>query len=150
MHKGYPGLQRSEQYLPLFWRLAWDSHTLEQFLLFAASIIFFVYEEQAFLHTGTMVLGKVTQTDFHCIPQKTQQYHSLMVSVSLSEDLNLRGLVFSFLPVVVSTSRTKKWIGQVWLNLIAFYCSAGVRVVKTSSPCEAVFPTHKTASIFSS
>lgn len=39
-HKGYIGLLRSEQYLPLFWMLAWDLCTLEQFLLFAASTLF--------------------------------------------------------------------------------------------------------------
>lgn len=43
--------------------LAWDLYTLEQFLLFAASNIFFVCEEHAFLHAGTVVLGKVAQTD---------------------------------------------------------------------------------------
>lgn len=39
LHKGYFGWLRSEQYLPLFWMLAWDLYTLEQFLLFAASNI---------------------------------------------------------------------------------------------------------------
>lgn len=67
MHKGYSGLLRSEQYLPLFWiwrgiRTPWNS-----FFFFQLVTFFFVYEEQAYLHTGTVVLGKGAQTDFHCI-----------------------------------------------------------------------------------
>ena len=58
MHTDYFGLLRSEQYVLLFWMLRgictpWNSFFSLQL------VIFFVYEEQAFLHTGKMVLGKV-------------------------------------------------------------------------------------------
>lgn len=134
--------------------LAWDSYTLEQFLLFSASNIFFVYEEQAYLHTGTAVLGKgARQTS-------TVFFRRPAIPLSNGECCFIRRFKFSwgggerfslflFFPVEMNTSRTKEWIGQVWLNLMAFYCSAGVRVVTTSSPCAVAVPAHKTASIFS-
>lgn len=49
-YKGYFGLLRSEQYLPLFWMLAWDLYTLQQFLLFAASNIFFSWRTCILTH----------------------------------------------------------------------------------------------------
>lgn len=147
MHKGYFGLLRSEQYLPLFWMLAWDSYTLEQFLLFAASNTFFCrcLWRTSILHTGTVVLGTEAQTDFHCIPQKTQQYHSLMVSASLSEDLNLQVvegvLVLSFFPVEMSTSRKKKSAKFDWIWYILLFCRSQGRY-NVISLCSSFPPTQ--------